>query len=126
MTIEGSSGAYYHPIEENCSDDKKDMFRRFNKDNGFIDCSVKSTGPTWADMQALRKNIEEDNKSGVLEIESTPEKIGKYISDLCDEITKLKTALKFYADEENYHCQNDEYYPAIEADQGDTAREALK
>ena len=73
----------------------------------------ENKAPTWADMQALIKDVKEDNKNGVFEIKSTPEKIGKYISALCDEITKLKTALKFYAEEENYHYQNDEYYPGL-------------
>jgi len=48
------------------------------------------------------------------------------LSSLMRLTEKYKTALEFYADEEKYHYQSDDFYPAIEGDQGDIAREALK
>lgn len=47
------------------------------------------------------------------------------VDEMVSEIKRLRSALKFYADEESYHVFTDDHCPVL-FDDGELAREALK
>lgn len=47
-------------------------------------------------------------------------------NDLKSKVEEMQKALEWYADEENYDLQTDEYHIATKLDRGDRARAALK
>lgn len=55
---------------------------------------MSKDNPTWQMMSELVEAIKKDNQSGNFSINAKAEDIGKCISDLCDEIHRLRQEIK--------------------------------